>query len=45
MIIGGDALVSSGVMESLLQVLEWRAIQPMNITVSLVNNIVSWLSW
>ena len=31
---GGDALVNSGVMESLLQVLEWRAIQPMNITVS-----------
>ena len=31
---GGDALVNSGVMESLLQVLEWKAVQPMNITVS-----------
>ena len=31
---GGDALVSSGIMESLLQVLEWKAFEPMNITVS-----------
>ena len=31
--IGGDALVSSGIMESLLQVLEWKAVLPMNITV------------
>ena len=31
---GGDALVSSGIMESLLQVLEWRAFEPTNITVS-----------
>ena len=30
----GDALVSSGIMETLLQVLEWRAFEPMNITVS-----------
>ncbi len=32
---GGDALVTSGIMESLLQVLEWKAFEPMNITVSL----------
>ena len=32
--VGGDALVNSGVMESLLQVLDWRAVQPMNITVN-----------
>lgn len=32
--LGGDALVSSGIMESLLQVLEWRAFEPTNITVS-----------
>ena len=31
---GGDALVSSGIMESLLQVLDWKAFEPMNITVS-----------
>ena len=31
---GGDALVTSGIMESLLAVLEWRAFEPMNITVS-----------
>ncbi len=31
---GGDALVSSGIMESLLEVLEWKAFEPMNITVS-----------
>lgn len=30
----GDALVSSGIMESLLQVLDWKAFEPMNITVS-----------
>ena len=30
---GGDALVNSGIMESLLQVLDWKAVQPMNITV------------
>ncbi|XP_064399727.1 E3 ubiquitin-protein ligase HUWE1-like isoform X3 [Halichondria panicea] len=28
----GDALVTSGIMESLLQVLEWKAFEPMNIT-------------
>ena len=32
---GGDALVTSGIMESLLQVLDWKAFEPMNITVSL----------
>ena len=31
---GGDALVNSGIMESLLLVLEWKAFEPMNITVS-----------
>ena len=36
---GGDALVSSGIMESLLQVLEWRAFEPTNITVSAVDGI------
>ena len=30
---GGDALVGSGVMESLIQVLEWKAYEPSNITV------------
>lgn len=33
---GGDALVTSGIMESLLLVLEWKAYEPMNITVSQV---------
>ena len=33
-IAAGDALVSSGIMESLLQVLDWKAFEPMNITVS-----------
>ena len=33
---GGDALVGSGVMESLIQVLEWKAFEPSNITVSYV---------
>lgn len=32
--VGGDALVTSGIMESLLVVLEWKAYEPMNITVS-----------
>ena len=31
---GGDALVTSGIMKALLQVLEWKAYEPMNITVS-----------
>ena len=33
---GGDALVTSGIMESLLLVLEWKAFEPMNITVSIL---------
>lgn len=33
-LLGGDALVGSGVMESLIQVLEWKAFEPSNITVS-----------
>lgn len=32
--VGGDALVGSGVMESLIKVLEWKAFEPSNITVS-----------
>ena len=34
--LGGDALVSSGIMESLLQFLEWKAVLPMNITVGFI---------
>ena len=32
--VGGEALVSSGIMESLLQVLDWKVSEPSNITVS-----------
>ena len=31
---GGEALVTSGIMKALLQVLEWKAYEPLNITVS-----------
>ena len=31
---GGEALVSSGIIESLLQVLDWKVSEPSNITVS-----------
>ena len=37
--VGGDALVNSGVMESLLQVLEWKAVHPMNITVRTIPGV------
>ena len=37
---GGDALVNSGIMESLLQVLDWKAIQPMNITVCYMYRLI-----
>lgn len=37
LVAGGDALVSSGIVESLLQVLDWKACEPMNITVSPVD--------
>ena len=41
---GGDALVGSGVMESLIQVLEWKAFEPSNITVSSLSTQFSFIS-